>query len=53
MLNVAEFLRDAGTMYLLGAADAIVAPLVASLPAEIARTPAGSPATWARAWTRP
>lgn len=38
MLDVEAFLADQGTLYLLGAEDAIVAPLVASLTAEIART---------------
>lgn len=37
-LNVEEFLRVSGTLYLLGAEDALVAPLVAALTAEIART---------------
>jgi len=35
--DVAEFLRLRGTLYLLGAEDAVVAPLVAALTAEIAR----------------
>jgi type IV secretory pathway TraG/TraD family ATPase VirD4 len=38
MLNIEQFLTDAGTLYLLGAEDAIVAPLVTALTAEIART---------------
>lgn len=38
LLDVDEFLDLAGTLYLLGAEDAIVAPLVAALTAEIART---------------
>lgn len=38
MLDVEQFLTERGTLYLLGAEDAIVAPLVASLTAEIART---------------
>ncbi|MPZ24994.1 MAG: TraM recognition domain-containing protein [Micromonosporaceae bacterium] len=38
MLDVEAFLADAGTLYLLGAEDAIVAPLVTALTAEIART---------------
>ncbi|SCL12778.1 TraM recognition site of TraD and TraG [Micromonospora nigra] len=37
VFDVAEFLRLRGTLYLLGAEDAVVAPLVAALTAEIAR----------------
>jgi len=37
MLDVEEFLRLRGTLYVLGAEDAIVAPLVAALTSEIAR----------------
>lgn len=38
MLDIPTFLQQSGTLYLLGAEDAIVAPLVAALTAEIART---------------
>lgn len=37
LFDVEEFLRLRGSLYLLGAEDAIVAPLVAALTAEIAR----------------